>query len=172
MKSDWEQIFSGLQESLQYSSRHQQSCSLGCFPLISNSSSPFFWLLVTVSSAPTRIGITLTLMFNNFFSSLAKIQVFVNLLAFFYFHYGSPERQNPRDVNFSSLVFFLLLMNIKSGGLVRNWWSVCISKLRKFYASHSQVLILICVYTIRSYGQISISCTIHSRSSFPPSHIW
>ena len=41
-------------------------------PIISNSSSAFINLLVTVPSAPITIGITITFMFDSFFSSLAR----------------------------------------------------------------------------------------------------
>ena len=43
---------------------------------------------------------------------------------------------------------------------------------REFYASHSIGWILVSAYTFSEYGQISVSCTISSGSSFPPSHAW
>ena len=51
------------------------------FPLISSSFSPFSKLLGIVPSAPTAIGITLTLVFQFFIQFSDKVQVFVYLFA-------------------------------------------------------------------------------------------
>ena len=40
----------------------------------------------------------------------------------------------------------------------------------EFYGYHSLGLILVCAYTIRSYGRVSVSCTILYSIPFPPNH--
>ena len=66
--------------------------------------------LEAVPSAPTTIGITVNLMFLNFFSS-GKIQVFAYLFISFFAFYGPPEEQNLRDEKF----FFSCSFNTKFG---------------------------------------------------------
>ena len=62
-----------------------------------------------------------------------------------------------------------MLINIRSSLLVGIEWSVYISKLRKFYASHFLGRILDCIYTICQHGEILISCTVPSGLPFPHS---
>ena len=61
-------------------------CMVSILPQISNSSSLFFRPLGTVQSAPTTIGITVTFNLPSFLKLFGKIQVFVYLFTFFYFH--------------------------------------------------------------------------------------
>ena len=68
-------------------------------PRISNSSSPFSRLMVTVPSAYTMIGIILTPMVHNLFSSLARSKYLSIFLLSFIF--TLPERYNPQDGKFS-----------------------------------------------------------------------
>ena len=72
--------------------------------LISDSSNSFSRFLGTIPSATTIIGITLTLIFHTFFSSLARSKNF-SLFHFILFSLCSfPEQQNSQDGKFS---FFL-----------------------------------------------------------------
>ena len=43
---------------------------------------------------------------------------------------------------------------------------------KKFSASYFLEQIVICVQTICQHGQLLISCTVPSRLSFPPSHVY
>ena len=64
LECEWQQVFSSLQDSPQYSGRSQQCCSLEGLH-----SSSYFQLpqsLVTVPSAPITIGITVIFMFHSF----------------------------------------------------------------------------------------------------------
>ena len=107
-------------------------------PLISNSSSPFSEPLRTVQSAPTTIGIIVTLCF--FSQARSKYLSFSS--SFFDFHsVVRRKQQNPPD-------YFFFLIRTRSGLLAGIKWSVCISKSQKFYESHFQGWILVCAYTI------------------------
>ena len=99
----WQQVFSSLQGSSHYSDRSWQCCSFG--RPISNSSSPLFKPPRTVSSAPITICITVTLMYQCFFISLAKFQVLLFLSVFFDLHSSLLGWQSPLYGRF----FFLLV---------------------------------------------------------------
>ena len=73
-------------------------------PLISNSSTPFTNPLENIPSAPITIGITVTLMFHSFLSSLAKSKYKFFFSLSFILISGSPERQSPLDDKFFFLV--------------------------------------------------------------------
>ena len=86
---EWQQVFSNLQDSSQYSDRPQQCC---CFYALHSTPHHLFpsppipgqilWL--TVLSASITIDITVTFTFHwVFFRFLSKIEVFIFLLAFF-----------------------------------------------------------------------------------------
>ena len=61
-------------------------CMVSILTLIFNSFSLYSKPFGTVSSAPTKIGITETFLFYSFFQLLCKIQIFFYLFVFFYFH--------------------------------------------------------------------------------------
>ena len=119
--------------------------------------------LKTFQSAPSMIGITASFMFPSFFLFSGKIQVFVYLFAFSYFHF--VVRWNKKTFHMVSS-FFLLTQ-----GLV--FWprldDLFVSQNRReFYRSHFLRQMLAYAYTICPYDQILIFCTIPSRSLFSP----
>ena len=76
------------------------------FSLIFNSLSPFCKELGTVPSAPTTIGITVTLIFHSFFSSL----IFVCPLPFFRFYFV-VGRNGKIHLFYCILFYFILFVN-------------------------------------------------------------
>ena len=183
MEFEWQQGSSCLQDSSQYSSRSQQSCSLD-----GPHSSPYFQVLqslyqsiVTVPRAPITIGIIVSIMFHSFFYFSCKVQVLFFLFAFFQFYFVSPlGQQSPQFCKFSFLFFssllfffffFLLLIIIRSGRLAEIRWSICTLKSHRSLYVPSPGQMLGCAYTISSYNQILISCTIPWWSLCPPSRI-
>ena len=134
-------------------------------PLISPFSSPCTNLLVTVPSVPITIGITVTSMFHSFLFSSPKRFWYLSLFSLsfsFTLWLAGTAKSSIRQ----ALFFFFLLTISKSGRLAEISWSVW-----EFWASHFLGQILGCAYTIRSYNQISVSCTILSGSSCPSSHV-
>ena len=98
-----------------------------------------------------------------------QVQVFVNIFGFFYFTlFARTAKSTWWQVLF--FFFFVSFINPWSGLPVRIQWSVFIFSSRDFYGCHFLRWILIGAYTIWSYSPIWISCTILSRSLFPPSH--
>ena len=78
---------------------------------------------------------------------------------------AGPAKSTIWQVSF----FFFFLTIIRPDHMAKIRWSVCISKSqRSLYVSFSRMG---CAYTICSYGQISISCTIPCRSPCPSSHV-
>ena len=79
-------------------------------PRISKSSSPFTKPLVTVPRAPVIIGITVTFMFHNFFSSLARSKYL-----FFFFHFllilvcSRPGEQSLQFCKFSFFIDYYMV---------------------------------------------------------------
>ena len=112
-------------------------------PLISKSSSPCTYDLVSVPSALIMIGITVTFMFHSFFSSLAKCRnwsLFSLSLSFTFWSAGTAK-STIRQV----LFFFLTIP--RPGRLAEVRWSVCISKsLRTFCVSFSWSDSGLCIY--------------------------
>ena len=96
-------------------------------PLISKSSSPFNYPVVTVLKAPITIGIIVTFMFHCFFQFRSKVQVLILLVTFFQFY--SMISQDNKVHSFTSPLFLLII--IRSGLLAEIRWSVCISKSHK-----------------------------------------
>ena len=82
--------------------------------LLSKSFSPCTNPLVTVPSAPFTIGITVTFLFNIFFSSLAWSR-YLGFFFFFSFKLWSPgtEKSTVRQVLFFFFFFFLLSFSFK-----------------------------------------------------------
>ena len=122
-------------------------------PLISKFSSPFNNLLVAVSSAPIKIGITITFMSHNLFYFLAR---------FWYLSLFSPS------VSFTlwsvGTVKFTIRQVLFSDRLAEIRWSVCISKyLRSWYVSFSGMAYRLGIYntayTIRLIGWAYTICS-------------
>ena len=94
-------------------------------PPTSKSSSPFSNPLVTVPNSPITIGIIVTCMFHSFFSSLARSRYLSFFSHSFSFILWSAETAKSTILQ---VLFFFLLIIIKSGLLARIRWSVCILK--------------------------------------------
>ena len=122
-------------------------------PLIFKSFGPSVNPLVTVPRAQITVGITATLMFH----------IFVQ-----FFFCGQLGQQIPEfgTFSFSSLLFLGLVIwpRFADPFVSQNLRGVC--------AFLSPRRILGCAYTICSYAQISISCTITSESPYPSSCVW
>ena len=101
-------------------------------PPISKSSSPFSNLLVTVPNAPITIGIIVTCIFHSFFNSLARSRYLSFFSHSFSFTLWSSGAANSTILQ---ILFFLLLIIIKSGLLAGIRWSVCMLK------SHSSLCV-------------------------------
>ena len=89
-------------------------------PLISKSSSPFNNPLVTVPKAPITI---VTFMFHIFFSYIARskyLSFFLHSFSFIQWSAGTAKS------TILQILFFLLLIIIRSGLLAKIRWSVCI----------------------------------------------
>ena len=82
-------------------------------PHISKSSNPFINSLVIVLSAPTTIGLTVTVMFHSFFQCSNKVHVLNLLFAFLQFY--SVVSRNCKIYNLASSLFLLFI--IRSGCL-------------------------------------------------------
>ena len=91
-------------------------------PLISNSSSLFFQVLVNYSKSPTTNDITVTFTFQSFFQFSSKVQVFEQIFVILHFH----SADTAKSVIWK--VLFFLLIKIRSGLLAGIWWSVWNSK--------------------------------------------
>ena len=156
---EWQQVSKNSQNSSQYSVRSQQCSSLYSIHL-SRPSSPCNNPLVTVTRVPITIGIIVTFMFHSFFKAEILISLFAILSIL---HCGPPGQQSPQFGKFSFSWLFLgpvVWPRLGHPFVSQNPRGVC--------ASHSSGQILGCAYTICSYGQTSISCTIPSGSPCPP----
>ena len=143
-------------------------------PVISKSSCPCIIPLVTVPRTSITIGITVTFMlYNIFFQFPNMVQVLILLFTLFQF-YSMVSRYSKVHHSASFLLLSLLLLVVVVVGLVV-WLRLgdpFVSQNPKgVYASHFPGEILGCVYTICSYGQISISYTIPNGSSWLPSRV-
>ena len=102
-----------------------------------------------------------------FFQLSGNIQVFVYLFAFFYFHCGLLECQNPQDDKFFSCYIILnlvLWLGLGDPFLSQDPIEFCVS----YFLGQ----ILVCAYTICQHGEILIYCTIFSGLTFPRSHAY
>ena len=103
-----------------------------------------------------------------FFQFPCKVEVIIILFTFFQFH-SVVSRDNKVHYSASYLFFcWLLLGLVVLPGLgdpfvCQNFRGVCVSHFPRQKQG--------CAYTICLYGQISISCTIPSGSSYPPSRV-
>ena len=106
-------------------------------------------------------------MFHSFFQSPSKVHLFILLFTFFQFY--SVVSRNSKVYFSASFLFcwpslrLVIWPRLGDPFISQNPRGVC--------ASHSPGLILGCAYTIGSYGQISVSCTISSGSPFSPSRV-
>ena len=133
-------------------------------PLISKSSSPCTNLLVTVPRAPITIGITITFMFHCFSIPWQGRDTYLSFSFLSILLCGQLEQQSPNFDKFHFSCWLLqdliVLPYLGNPFVSQNPTGV--------YVFHSQKQILCCVYTIFSYVQIQISCTIPSGSPCPP----
>ena len=165
--------------------------TVSTYPLISKSSSTFTKPLEIGPSAPITIGITVIFMFHFFFffNVLARSKYLSLFSTFFYFH--SVVCQNGKDHCSADSLFFLFLRFLfvfLGGGCIFVggffYIGVAITGLvvwpklddsfvsqnpREVCASHfpERILGYAC-----PHGQLSVSCTIPSRSLSPPNRIY
>ena len=106
-----------------------------------------------------QIGINITFMFHTF---LLLKQGLSNCFSFrfLWFSLCGSAKSASQQVIYS---FFLFLTITWSGLLAEIRWSFCISKFHSF---------MIFTYSICSYGQFSMPCTIPFGSPFPPNCAW
>ena len=148
--------------------------------LISKSSSPFTKPLRIVPNTPIIFGITITFMFHCIFNSLEKSK-YLSLFSIFFLSNCVLHRNGKTYYSagfpFFSLslsywliyLFILLSLGLVVGPILgdpfisQNPRGVC--------GSHSPGQILDCVYILCLNDQISVSCTVLSGSSYPPSRV-
>ena len=97
-------------------------------PVISKSSSPCTNPLVTVPRTPITVGIIV--MFHSFFNSLARSRYLSLFSHSFNFTLSSAVTAKSTILQ---VLFFFLLIIIRSGRLLEIWWSVCISKSQRSF---------------------------------------
>ena len=107
-----------------------------------------------ISRAQTIISITVTFMFQRFFSSLAKVLVLIFLFGFFYFYFVVCRDGQVHSTLGSLFSFFFFFLTItRSGRQVEIWWSVCISKwLRSLRPSFSMTDSVLCIYHLFAWS--------------------
>ena len=125
---EWNQV---LPDSFQNSGRSQQ-----CFILDGLYLSSYFQVsclftnpLEIVTCAPITCGITVTFMFNNFYSSLARS----TYLSFFSPSFNFILWSTGLEKSTIQQVLFFLLNITWSGRLTKIRWSVCISKSQRSF---------------------------------------
>ena len=129
-------------------------------PLISKFSILCTNPLVTVPRAPITFGITVTFMFHNFFSSLARSRYYPSFRFLSTLLCGQPEQQSS---------FFFLLIIIRSGRLAEIRWSVCISKSQgSLCISFSRTNFGLSIYHLLVWSNLDF---LHSGSPCAPSHV-
>ena len=121
-------------------------------PLISKSSCPFNNSSMTVSEAPITSGIIVTFMFDSFFSSLA----WSGYLSFFSFSFNFILWSAGTAKSTIVKVLFVVVVYYKawSSGRDQMIRSYVKKKNPLEFVSHSLGQMLVCAYTICSYGQI------------------
>ena len=161
LESDGQHLSLVLQDSSQYSGRCQHAvvCIVPTCPFISKSSSPSINYSVTAPNAPITIGVTVTFMLPNFFSSLARsryLSLFISVLLC-----GQPERQIQLFGRFSFVFSFCWL----SLGLVV-WLRLndlfLSQNPKEFCSSHFRWLTPSRASAIFSYDQILTFCIFYS----------
>ena len=89
-----------------------------------SSSSIFFKFLETVLRTPTTLGITVTFVFHNFFSSLARSRdVSIISLSFILLN-GRSERQNPLVLSSCKLRWPIYILKIENS----LWVCMCVTR--------------------------------------------
>ena len=113
-------------------------------PPTSRSSRPFNNSLVTVPNAPITIGTIVTFMFHSFFNYLARSR-YLSFFSFsFRFILWSAETAKSTILQ---ILFFLLLIIMRSGLLAGIRWSVCMLKPhRSLCESFSRTGAGLCIY--------------------------
>ena len=112
-------------------------------PPTSKSSRPFNNPLVTVSKAPTTIGIIVTFMFHSFFNSLARSRY----LSFISHSFSLILWSAGRAKSIILQILFLLLIILRSGLLAEIRWPMCMSKShRSLCVSFSRTDAGLCIY--------------------------
>ena len=112
--------------------------------LIVKSSRSIINPLVTVPSAPIKIGVTVTFIFRSFFQFSCKIKVLNSLFDFFQFY---PVVSRNGKVHYLAGFLFLLLTITSYGRLVEIRWSVFTSKSqRSLCVSFSGTDTGLCIY--------------------------
>ena len=137
-------------------------------PPISN-----FTCLFTESFGDRSKCLTVTIMFHRFFSSLVSSKNFSAFsFSLIFSQWLSGKVRSWASFLFFFFFFFFLLVKL-SLGLV-GWLGLSdlfiAQNPREFCASQGQILVY--AYTICSYGQISISCTIPCGSPSPLSRVF
>ena len=136
-------------------------------PLILKTSIPCINDLVTVPRALITFGVTLFFHVREVFQFSCTIHLFMLLFAYFQFYFVIN-----RDFKFhksASSHFFCccwLLLSLVIRPKLRD--PFVFQNPKEWCASHFLGRVLGCSYTIWSYGQISISCTIPCLSPCPP----
>ena len=138
--------------------------------LIVSRSCPFTNPTVTVPRAPITIDINVTFMLHNFFQFPSRVLVIILLFVFFQFHSVVSRNSKVHNLASSHFLFCWLLPGLvvwpRLGDLFVS------QNPRGFCTSHSPGQILGCAYTICSYRQTSIFCTIPNGTPCPPNHVW
>ena len=135
--------------------------------LILNSSSLLSKPLGIIPSAPTIIGITVTLIFHSFFTSLVRSKYFSVFSISFIL---TAVVWNVKIYKLVNSLFLLLIKN-RSILLADIRWSIRISKSQRIlFITFSRMDV--CAYIILLYGQVSIFCTIPRGSPSLPTHDW
>ena len=143
--SESQQVNSSLQDTSQYSGRSQLCSSLHGL----HSSCYFQTLLSLLQSfgdcikAPIIIGIYVTFMFHSFFNSLARSWDLSFFLLSFNFTLWSVGKEKSAILQ----ILPFALINIKSGRLAENKWSVCMLKShRSLYVLFHSTDVGLCIY--------------------------
>ena len=129
LKSERQKVASDLQNSSKNPDFNNAVVwMVSILPLISSSPSLFSRFLETVLRAPTMIDITI--IYHNFFSSLARSRYLVGFSPSFTFILclTGMAKSSKWQVLFFLLIRFCLLVGI--------WWSVCISKYQRILFTH------------------------------------
>ena len=121
-------------------------------PLISKSSSPFNYPLVTGPKVRTTIGIIVTFMFHSFFDLLARSRY----LSFFSFSFIFTQGSAGTATSTILQVLFFLLIIIRSGRLAEIRWSVFMWKSHgSFCVSFSRIYAGLCIYRLFVWSNLN-----------------